>query len=57
MKGASEISEVVGVGSVSDAGAASALRRLLVERIAVLDGAWGTMLQGAQLTPPTTAGT
>ncbi|MCA2218121.1 methionine synthase [Jidongwangia harbinensis] len=29
---------------------ASALRELLSERILVLDGAWGTMLQGAQLT-------
>ncbi|WP_233617576.1 MULTISPECIES: methionine synthase [Actinomadura] len=28
-----------------------ALRKLLDERIAVLDGAWGTMLQGAGLTP------
>lgn len=28
-----------------------ALRELLGRRIAVLDGAWGTMLQGAQLTP------
>ncbi|MFI6321092.1 methionine synthase [Nonomuraea sp. NPDC050556] len=27
------------------------LRELLDERIAVLDGAWGTMLQGAKLTP------
>ncbi|NED53929.1 hypothetical protein G3I24_23910, partial [Micromonospora aurantiaca] len=27
------------------------LRELLEERIAVLDGAWGTMLQGAGLTP------
>ena len=27
------------------------LRRLLSERIAILDGAWGTMLQGAGLTP------
>jgi 5-methyltetrahydrofolate--homocysteine methyltransferase len=27
------------------------LRELLDQRIAVLDGAWGTMLQGAQLTP------
>ncbi|HEX6683745.1 MAG TPA: methionine synthase [Candidatus Limnocylindrales bacterium] len=27
------------------------LRRLLAERIVVLDGAWGTMLQGAKLTP------
>jgi 5-methyltetrahydrofolate--homocysteine methyltransferase len=30
---------------------ASALRALLDRRIAVLDGAWGTMLQGAGLTP------
>ena len=30
---------------------AVALRRLFAERIAVLDGAWGTMLQGARLTP------
>jgi 5-methyltetrahydrofolate--homocysteine methyltransferase len=30
---------------------ASSLRQLLSERVAVLDGAWGTMLQGAQLTP------
>ncbi|MBW8487143.1 methionine synthase [Actinomadura parmotrematis] len=29
----------------------SALRDLLDERVAVLDGAWGTMLQGAGLTP------
>ncbi|WFE30015.1 methionine synthase [Solwaraspora sp. WMMD791] len=28
-----------------------ALRELLSQRIAVLDGAWGTMLQGARLTP------
>ena len=28
-----------------------ALRQLLDERILVLDGAWGTMLQGAKLTP------
>src|SRR3984957_20297780 len=28
-----------------------ALRRLMDERIVVLDGAWGTMLQGAGLTP------
>ncbi|GIF07305.1 methionine synthase [Actinoplanes siamensis] len=27
------------------------LRQLLAERILVLDGAWGTMLQGAKLTP------
>ncbi|GAB2597548.1 methionine synthase [Kribbella endophytica] len=29
----------------------SSLRDLLDQRIAVLDGAWGTMLQGAKLTP------
>lgn len=29
----------------------SKLRELLAERILVLDGAWGTMLQGAKLTP------
>jgi 5-methyltetrahydrofolate--homocysteine methyltransferase len=28
-----------------------ALRKLLGERVVVLDGAWGTMLQGAKLTP------
>ncbi|MCW2863422.1 MAG: methionine synthase [Actinoallomurus sp.] len=28
-----------------------ALRELLDQRVVVLDGAWGTMLQGAQLTP------
>ncbi len=31
--------------------AASALRQLMSERIVVLDGAWGTMLQGAKLQP------
>jgi len=29
----------------------AALKRLLAERVVVLDGAWGTMLQGARLTP------
>ncbi len=29
----------------------SALRQLMSERVLVLDGAWGTMLQGAQLSP------
>jgi 5-methyltetrahydrofolate--homocysteine methyltransferase len=29
----------------------TALRELLDQRIAILDGAWGTMLQGAELTP------
>ncbi|HJQ47275.1 MAG TPA: methionine synthase [Amycolatopsis sp.] len=31
--------------------AISALREMLDQRVAVLDGAWGTMLQGAGLTP------
>jgi 5-methyltetrahydrofolate--homocysteine methyltransferase len=35
----------------STAGTVEALRGLLDQRIAVLDGAWGTMLQGAGLTP------
>ncbi|MCO5972267.1 methionine synthase [Actinoallomurus soli] len=44
-------------GSATDDGrargqnATQALRELLDRRIAVLDGAWGTMLQGARLTP------
>ncbi|MGX6606406.1 methionine synthase [Micromonosporaceae bacterium Da 78-11] len=29
----------------------AALKRMMAERILVLDGAWGTMLQGAKLTP------
>src|SRR4051812_24633361 len=37
--------------SRSSSGSAQALRALLDRRIAVLDGAWGTMLQGAELTP------
>ena len=37
--------------SVPTGDAASALRRLLDQRILVLDGAWGTMLQGAKLDP------
>jgi len=32
-------------------GRQTALRDLLDQRVAVLDGAWGTMLQGAKLTP------
>ncbi|MDG4830071.1 methionine synthase [Solwaraspora sp. WMMD1047] len=32
-------------------GAAQQLRELMAQRVLVLDGAWGTMLQGAQLTP------
>src|SRR3954454_8148086 len=39
-------SEVVGVSNVK-----SALRQLMSERVLVLDGAWGTMLQGAELSP------
>ncbi|MDT7727608.1 MAG: 5-methyltetrahydrofolate--homocysteine methyltransferase [Actinomycetota bacterium] len=35
----------------SRAGAETRLRELLDRRVAVLDGAWGTMLQGAGLTP------
>jgi 5-methyltetrahydrofolate--homocysteine methyltransferase len=37
--------------SKSETGASKALRQLLDRRIAVLDGAWGTMLQGAGLDP------
>jgi 5-methyltetrahydrofolate--homocysteine methyltransferase len=37
--------------SKSETGASKALRQLLDRRIAVLDGAWGTMLQGAGLNP------
>ncbi|WP_283136480.1 methionine synthase [Rhizohabitans arisaemae] len=37
-------------GSSSQAERIQALKELLSERIAVLDGAWGTMLQGAGLT-------
>jgi 5-methyltetrahydrofolate--homocysteine methyltransferase len=36
---------------VAPVASVDALRRLLSERVAVLDGAWGTMLQGAGLTP------
>ncbi|AVT36792.1 methionine synthase [Plantactinospora sp. BB1] len=38
-------------GTETRAARTRALRELLAERIVVLDGAWGTMLQGAQLTP------
>jgi 5-methyltetrahydrofolate--homocysteine methyltransferase len=34
-----------------DNDAGSALRELMTRRVLVLDGAWGTMLQGAELTP------
>jgi 5-methyltetrahydrofolate--homocysteine methyltransferase len=43
--GAPEARPVAGAG-----GQAQALRELLGQRVAVLDGAWGTMLQGAGLT-------
>jgi 5-methyltetrahydrofolate--homocysteine methyltransferase len=47
-KGASVVAELVGM----DRNLKTAeLRRLLDERILVLDGAWGTMLQGANLGP------
>ncbi|SDH95468.1 5-methyltetrahydrofolate--homocysteine methyltransferase [Sinosporangium album] len=38
-------------GAQGQAARIKALRELLSQRIAVLDGAWGTMLQGAGLTP------
>jgi 5-methyltetrahydrofolate--homocysteine methyltransferase len=38
-------------GETSATGRVQALRELLDQRVAVLDGAWGTMLQGAGLTP------
>ncbi|GAB3969607.1 methionine synthase [Plantactinospora veratri] len=38
-------------GTETRAARTRALRELLAERIVVLDGAWGTMLQGAGLTP------
>ncbi|MFY1698489.1 MULTISPECIES: methionine synthase [unclassified Solwaraspora] len=43
------MSHVSDLSHVSDS--ERALRELLSQRIAVLDGAWGTMLQGARLTP------
>ncbi|GGK24601.1 5-methyltetrahydrofolate--homocysteine methyltransferase [Pilimelia terevasa] len=39
------------MGSFAASEATGRLRELLDRRIVVLDGAWGTMLQGAQLTP------
>ncbi|MDT5023720.1 MAG: 5-methyltetrahydrofolate--homocysteine methyltransferase [Micromonosporaceae bacterium] len=39
------------MGTFANRGDAQALRELLDRRIVVLDGAWGTMLQGAGLTP------
>jgi 5-methyltetrahydrofolate--homocysteine methyltransferase len=41
----------VDVSRRDDGGPTEALRALLDQRIVVLDGAWGTMLQGAELTP------
>jgi 5-methyltetrahydrofolate--homocysteine methyltransferase len=38
-------------GSGAGDGVVSALRERLGQRVLVLDGAWGTMLQGAELTP------
>ena len=35
----------------TQASAETRLRQLMAERVVVLDGAWGTMLQGAGLTP------
>jgi len=37
--------------SLSPGGSAEALREILDQRVAVLDGAWGTMLQGVGLAP------
>jgi len=34
-----------------EASSVTSLRELLAQRVVVLDGAWGTMLQGAKLTP------
>ena len=39
------------VKSQARSGAVEALKKLLSERVVVLDGAWGTMLQNAQLSP------
>jgi 5-methyltetrahydrofolate--homocysteine methyltransferase len=39
------------MGTAAAQNRTQALRELLDQRIAVLDGAWGTMLQGASLTP------
>ncbi len=36
---------------MSDTTRIDALKQLLSERIVVLDGAWGTMLQNAKLAP------
>jgi 5-methyltetrahydrofolate--homocysteine methyltransferase len=46
-KGASDNTEVEPMQTSAE----TKLRDLLAERVVVLDGAWGTMLQGAKLTP------
>ncbi|MFY1689975.1 methionine synthase [Plantactinospora sp. WMMB782] len=43
--------DTASTGAQTRAARTRALRELLAERIVVLDGAWGTMLQGAGLTP------
>ncbi|WP_261575036.1 methionine synthase [Frankia gtarii] len=49
MAGITSVGEVAGRPRTHDS--AAALRELLARRVVVLDGAWGTMLQNAGLTP------
>ncbi|KJE23019.1 methionine synthase (B12-dependent) [Frankia torreyi] len=49
MAGTASVGEVAGRPGTRDS--AAALRELLAKRVVVLDGAWGTMLQNAGLTP------
>ncbi|WP_261557679.1 methionine synthase [Frankia tisae] len=49
MAGITSVGEVAGRPRTH--GSAAALRELLARRVVVLDGAWGTMLQNAGLTP------
>ncbi|WP_163552092.1 methionine synthase [Candidatus Frankia alpina] len=49
MAGTTSVGEVAGRPRTQDS--AAALRELLARRVVVLDGAWGTMLQNAGLTP------
>ncbi|MEU4832587.1 methionine synthase [Streptosporangium sp. NPDC023615] len=49
--GGQALAEADHAGAAKAAERVRALRELLDRRIAVLDGAWGTMLQGASLTP------
>jgi 5-methyltetrahydrofolate--homocysteine methyltransferase len=49
MAGTASVGEVAGRPGTRDS--AAALRELLARRVVVLDGAWGTMLQNAGLTP------